>query len=132
MQKLWLPIKWNLLTSNYFHLYKRKSQNQKTVGMKIKGIEWRYQKATQYQMCRKWPIYIWKVLLENHYDARFLFYRQSLFCFCTFRLIRFLYAVLHQNCCTPSIDMKPFPMNFWRNWHLFASNKKVCNLLSGH
>ena len=33
----------HLLTSSYFHLYK---QNQKIVGMKIKGLEWRYQKAT--------------------------------------------------------------------------------------
>ena len=44
--------------------------------------------------------------------------------FCTYRLIRFQYAVLHYNCCSPSIKFKPFPMNIWRNWHLFKYQKR--------
>ena len=53
-------------------------------------------------MCRKWPIYILKVGLENLNHARFLFHISN-HSFCTFRLVRFLYVVLHENCCTPKL-----------------------------
>ena len=76
-------------------------------------------------MCRKWPIYILKVLLENLYDARFSFHRQS-----QFLHISPYTDFVNKNCCTPSIDFKPFPMNLWRNWHLFEHQKRPNRIIN--
>jgi len=79
-------------------------------------------------MCRKWPIYILKVHLENLYHARFSFHRQLQFLHISPDMV--LYAVLHKNCCTPLIDFKPFPMNFWRKWHLFEHQKRSNRIIN--
>ena len=62
-------------------------------------------------------IYLWQTfkLKEKVHKKKILiliFIGNYIF-ICTFRFIRFLYAVLRNNCCTPLIDLKPFPMNFW-------------------
>ena len=74
-------------------------------------------------MCMKWPIYILTELLENLHRARFSFYRQSQF------LHTSPYMVFERG--IPTIDSKPFPMDYWRNWHLFEyqkhPNRKINN-----
>ena len=73
-------------------------------------------------------IYIKSALRKSFFMHGFHFIGNHIFC--TSRLIRFQYAVLHKNCCSPSINLKPFPMNFWRNWHLFEYQKRSNRIIN--